>query len=486
MAKVIGLPKLSPTMEEGTLVRWVKQEGEAVEVDDLIAEVETDKATMEFRAFDKGVLLKQLAPEGATLAPDQPVAIFGKKGEDIAALLKQVGGATPAPGGAETTQAKPANDTAPDASDDEGEDDEGQQEESEAEGADAEPREGGSETPEDDAKSPAPAPADKATQGAQGRVFASPAVRKIAREKNIDLADVQGSGPGGRVIKRDVEGAEGRVGLPGAAQRGPSAPPPAARKPPPAQAPAASPAPATAPGSMQPQPTASGEGRTEKLSQMRKTIARRLTESKQQVPHFYLTIDIDAEPLSALRVVFNKQLEKDNEKVSLNDFVIKACASALRRMPKVNVSFAGDSAIYHDHVNVSVAVAVPDGLVTPVVRDADRLGVLAISQAVRDMAGRARAKKLKPEEMQGGTFSISNLGMYGVDSFSAVINPPEGAIVAVGAVRDEPVVKDGAVVPGKRMSLTMSCDHRVVDGALGAEYLKLLRGMLESPMTMLL
>jgi pyruvate dehydrogenase E2 component (dihydrolipoamide acetyltransferase) len=219
---------------------------------------------------------------------------------------------------------------------------------------------------------------------------------------------------------------------------------------------------------------------------MRKTIARRLSESKREVPHFYLTIDIDAEPLVALRARINAELEPSGQKLSLNDFIIKACASALRRMPRVNVSFAGDSMIYHEHVHISVAVAIPDGLLTPVVRDADRLGVIGISQVVRELAGRAKDKKLKPEEMQGGTFSISNLGMYGIDEFAAVINPPEGAILAVGAVRDEPVVKAGSVVPGKRMALTMSCDHRVVDGALGAEWLKLLRGLLESPINMIL
>jgi pyruvate dehydrogenase E2 component (dihydrolipoamide acetyltransferase) len=325
----------------------------------------------------------------------------------------------------------------------------------------------------------------------QGRVLASPVVRKIAREKSIDLAAVQGSGPGGRVVKRDVEGetrregeGDGRVGLPGNAVRGPSAPPPPKRAQPPAQAPAQAPTPAraAAPASSSEQP----EGRVEKLSQMRKTIARRLTESKQQVPHFYLTIDVDAEPLVALRATYNEQLAKAGEKVSLNDLLIKACASALRRMPRVNASFAGDSLVYHDRVNVSVAVALTDGLVTPVVRDADRLGVLAIAQTVRELAERAKAKKLKPEEMQGGTFSISNLGMYGIDEFSAVINPPEGAILAVGAVRDEPVVKGGTVVPGKRLALTMSCDHRVIDGALGAEWLRLLRGMLETPLSMML
>lgn len=444
MAKIIGLPKLSPTMEEGTLVRWVKNEGEAVEVDDLIAEVETDKATMEFRSFDAGVLLKQLAPEGATLQPDQPVAIFGKAGDDIRALLEQVGGGGGATNGAE---AKSEQKPAPEARDD-----------------------AGTEAHEDEESSEAP------PERVAGRVLASPVVRKIAREKDIDLAQVRGSGPNGRVIKRDVDGSDGRQGLPGQALRGPSVPPPVRKTPP---APAQAPVPTVT--------VQAGEGdRTEKLSQMRKTIARRLTESKRDVPHFYLTIDVDAEPLTQLRADFNKRLEPTGEKISLNDLLIKAVAVALRRMPQVNVSFAGDSVIFHEHVNISVAVAVPDGLVTPVIRDADRLGALAISQQVRELAGRAKAKKLKPEEMQGGTFSISNLGMFGIDEFAAVINPPEGGILAVGAVRDEPVVKAGAVVPGKRLALTMSCDHRVVDGALGAEWLKLLRTLLEAPIAMLM
>ena len=484
MAKIIGLPKLSPTMEEGTLVRWVKQEGEEVAVDDLIAEVETDKATMEFRSFDKGVLLKQLAPEGATLAPDQPVAIFGKQGEDIAALLKQVGGGAPAneasaPAPAAKKQPAEESDEADDTDEGAAKPETGGAEESDESAADA-----SADAEEADDADAGDDEAEARPQREPGRVLASPVVRKIAREKDIDLGTVQGSGPGGRVIKRDVEQLDARVGLPGARVRGPSVPPPAARKATPPAAPAkeaAAAAPAPAPA-----PVAQQGDRTEKLSPMRKTIARRLSESKREVPHFYLTIDVDAEPLVAMRAKLNEQLAATGDKVSLNDFIIKACASALRRMPKVNVSFAGDSVIYHDEVNVSVAVAIPDGLVTPVVRQADRLGVLAISQAVRDLATRAKQKKLKPEEMQGGTFSISNLGMFGIDEFAAVINPPEGAILAVGAVRQEPVVKDGQVVPGSRMALTMSCDHRVVDGALGAEWLKLLRSMLEQPLNMLL
>ncbi len=447
MAKIIGLPKLSPTMEEGTLVRWVKQEGDAVEVDDLIAEVETDKATMEFRSFDKGVLLKQLAAEGATLLPDQPVAIFGNRGDDIAALLKSASG-TAEPASAAPEKAAPEKAaSAPQAS-----------------------------------ASAAAAPSEAASQpvhGSSGRILASPVVRKIARERELDLRSVQGSGPKGRVIKRDVENLDGgAVGLPGTPLRGPSAPPSAQR----AAAPMSLPKPAQLPTEVR----EIGSGRSEKLSSMRKTIARRLTESKREIPHFYLTIDVDAEPLVAARSELNARLSERGEKVSLNDLVIKACAVALRLYPRANASFLGDSILYHDRIDISVAVAVPDGLVTPVVRDADRIGVLQIAHAMKDFAARAKDKKLKPEEMQNGTFSISNLGMFGIETFSAVINPPEGAILAVGAVRDEPVVRNGAIVPGKRMKVTMSCDHRVVDGAVGAEWLKVLRGLLEAPMSMLL
>jgi pyruvate dehydrogenase E2 component (dihydrolipoamide acetyltransferase) len=285
-------------------------------------------------------------------------------------------------------------------------------------------------------------------------VLSSPLVRKLARERAIDLGSIAGSGPGGRIVKRDLDAAP------------------------------------SAPVAARPAPVATTHGQRlppveHPLSQMRKTIARRLTESKQTVPHFYLTIDVDAEPLVAARARINADLEKSGEKVSVNDLVIKAAALALRRVPSANASFGEGKILVHQVVDVSVAVAVPDGLVTPVVRDADQKGVLAISREVRDLAARAKEKKLKPEEMTGGTFSISNLGMYGIEDFAAVINPPEGAILAVGVVREEPVVKDGAVVPGKRMRMTLSCDHRVVDGALGAQLLAALRALLEAPVLML-
>ncbi|MFN7696940.1 MAG: pyruvate dehydrogenase complex dihydrolipoamide acetyltransferase [Deltaproteobacteria bacterium] len=429
MAKIVGLPKLSPTMEEGTLAKWAKKEGDALAVDDLVAEVETDKATMEWRALDKGVLLKILVPEGATLKPDQPEAIVGNAGDDIAALLAQLGsGAAPSAPAA----APPATVVS-----------------------------GPAATAAAPAPPVGPGPASAAPSG---RVLASPVVRKLAREHDIDLRAVAGTGPHGRIIKRDLD----------AAPRGGAAP---------ASAPSAAYA-----------FTGGTSGAFERrepikqaVSQMRKTIARRLTESKQTVPHFYLTIDVDAQPLLDARASINAQLEeaKSDAKVSVNDLLVKACAIALRRVPECNASFLGAEVLFHQVVDISVAVAVPDGLLTPVVRDADKKGVLEISTEMRELAKRAKDKKLKPEEMQNGTFSISNLGMFGIEEFAAVINPPEGAILAVGAVREEAVVQGGAIAPGKRMRMTLSCDHRVVDGAVGARFLAALKKLLEAPVTML-
>lgn len=425
MARIVGLPKLSPTMEEGTLSKWMKKEGDAVEVDDLIAEVETDKATMEWRAFDRGVLLKIIVAEGTTLKPDMPVAIFGNKGEDFSELLKSVGSA-PAP----VAAAIPALEV--------------------------------TKSAEIVTKSaPVVATASASTTNEAGETKASPAVRKAARDRSLDLAAVQGTGPFGRIILRDLD----KVVATGKSTSSSRAAP-------------------------------RGASVREPLSQMRKAIARRLTESKQQVPHFYLTIDIDAEPLSRAREEMNAYLAEragknaEPEKVSLNDLLLKAVAVALRAHPETNSSFVieadGPVILRHQNVDLSVAVAVTDGLVTPVIRSADQKSVLEIAREVRDFATRARAKKLKPEEMTGGTFSVSNLGMYGIEEFSAVINPPEGAILAVGAVRDEPVLKNGAVVAGKRLRMTMSCDHRVVDGAVGAVFLKTLRALLEKPALALL
>jgi pyruvate dehydrogenase E2 component (dihydrolipoamide acetyltransferase) len=457
VAKIIDLPKLSPTMEEGTLVRWVKNEGDAIEVDDLLAEVETDKATMEFRAFDRGTLLKRLVAEGATAKLGQPVAIFGNPGEDISALLAKVGGGAPPaaappaetkPAAAPPTEAKPAPAPPP------------------AEAKPAVPptptvptRPPGAPAPAIAASTPgiagvlllptrvaAPAaPAAPALEGQAGGP-ASPRVRRLARERGIALESVTGSGPHGRITVEDLE-------------RGARAPRPAAPAPRP-------------------------EDTVRPATQMRKTIARRLTEAKRDVPHFYLEADLDVEALVALREQLNESAEKD-ARISINDLLIRACALALREVPTSNASWVDGNIVQHHRVDISVAVAIEDGLVTPVVRDADLKSIRAISAEVRDLAARARAKKLKLEEMQGGVFSISNLGMYGIDRFSAVINPPEGMILAVGATRDVPVVRNARIVPGKRCAVTLSCDHRVVDGALGAQFLKALRGLVEHPVKIL-
>ncbi len=425
MAKIIGLPKLSPTMEEGTLVSWAKKEGDTVDVDDLLAEVETDKATMEFRSFDRGVLLKILVPEGVTLEAEVPVAIIGKAGEDITELLAQVESA-----GAAATESASAAESAP-----------------AAESASVSAAESGP------ASAPESVPASvsaSAPESRGGRVISSPLVRRLARERSIDLRSVQGSGPHGRIVKRDIESYAGPVAA--RSMLGGERLPPEVRQ----------------------------------ASSMRRTIARRLTESKQTIPHYYLTIDCDIGPLSDARKAMNAELEADGKKVSLNDLIIKAAAVALRRVPEVNASFMGKEIHYHQVVDISVAVAVDEGLMTPVIRDADRKGIGQIAEEVRELAGRARDRKLSIEEMTNGTFSISNLGMYGIEEFTAVINPPEAAILAVGTIREEPIVQAGAVVPGRRMRFTMSCDHRIVDGATGARYLAAFKRIIESPLNMLL
>ncbi len=428
MGKILDMPKLSPTMEEGVLSAWHKKEGDSVDVDDLLAEVETDKATMEFRAFDRGTILKLLVPQGAQVKLGQPVAILGNAGEDITPLLAKIG---PTPSQAPTAAPTPTPTPPP-------------------------------------APTPTPTPTpkgspldrterdDSPSAATEGRVLASPYIRKTARDRGIDLQGAAGSGPGGRIVPSDLDRLQGSravVVSPGAA-------------------------PLTSAALAQPE--------VRPLSMMRKTIARRLTESKQSVPHFYLSIDVDAAELSGLRERINHELSaSDGGKISVNDLLVKACATALVRVPECNAQFAGDSILVHKRVDISVAVAIPDGLVTPVVRNADQKTVVAIAREVRDLVARARAKKLRVEEMQDGTFSISNLGMFGIDTFSAVINPPEGAILAVGQTRDVPVVKDGSVVPGKKLAMTLSCDHRVIDGAVGAAFLAELRGLIEHPMRIL-
>ncbi len=468
MAKILEMPKLSPTMEEGVLSAWHKKEGDAVGVDDLLADVETDKATMEFRAFDKGTLLKILVPAGAQVKLGQPVAVVGAVGEDVSALTPQAAAPSPppAPSGPEKrpeTAAAPTGNAAKAAPT--------QPPETLAPPAQRKPPMGSIL----DRTSFLPEPSERAAEnGARspgGRVMASPYVRKTAREMGIDLQGAQGTGPGGRVLPTDLEGL----------------------KAPPSSALARSGG-ATTP-SVPPRDSSRPEPEVRPLSPMRKTIARRLTESKQTVPHFYLTIDVDAGRLVRLREQINAELasqtpassngESHPAKVSINDLLIKACAVALTQVPDCNASFTPEAILVHKRVDISVAVAIPDGLITPVVRNADRKSVVAIAREVRELASRARARKLKPEEMSDGTFSISNLGMFGIDQFAAVINPPEGAILAVGQVREVPVVSDGAVVVGQRLGLTLSSDHRVVDGAVGAAFLAELRRLIEHPLRVL-
>jgi pyruvate dehydrogenase E2 component (dihydrolipoamide acetyltransferase) len=456
MAKILNMPKLSPTMEEGVLVAWHKNEGDSVEVDDLLAEVETDKATMEFRSFDKGTLLKILVQAGVTVKLGQAVAALGNAGENVTELVAQaIQAAAPAPARTSPTLPVPASAPAPVVV-------------APPPQVPFQPVSRGSllTRTECDASD---AGTEASATGATGQVLASPYVRKVARERGIDLTGAHGTGDHGRIVPADLDSLATRPTGNANAQG--------------AHAPAAIPASLAAP-------------EVRPLSPMRKTIARRLANSKSTVPHFYLTIDVDAAALVALRELINGQLaevdhkkkESDDAKplkVSMNDMLVKAVAAALVRVPECNAQFDDNAILIHRRVDISVAVAIPDGLVTPVVRNADQKSVVAIAREIRDLASRARAKKLSSEEMSHGTFSISNLGMFGIDEFSAVINPPEGGILAVGQVRHEPVVKDGTVVPGKRITMTLSCDHRVIDGAVGAAFLAELRSLVEHPMRIL-
>jgi len=435
MAIAVEMPKMSDTMEEGVLAAWLVEEGTSISAGDVVAQVETDKATMDLEVYDDGVLLKRVIGEGDSVPIGGLIAILGQEGEDVSAILaKYQGGGD----GASAESAPAASEPAPAVSE------------------------------------PAPAPAAEAPAAAPstgGRVKASPLARKMASEQGIDLAAIAGSGPEGRIIKRDVEAAMG-----GTAQ-------PAAQP----VAPAETPRPAVEPSA----PVGAPDGAYEsvRISQMRKTIARRLAESKFTNPHFYLTADIDMSEAVTFRAKLNEKAEaRDLGKVSFNDLVTKACALALRQHPWVNASWmeAEGEIRLHKDVHVAIAVAVDEGLITPVIRHADRKGLTELSSETRDLATRARNRELQPEDWSGSTFSTSNLGMFGIDEFTAIINPPNACILAIGSIRDVPVVKDGVVVPGKQMKVTLSCDHRVVDGATGAEFLKTVRGYLEDPVTMLL
>ncbi|MFI6576868.1 dihydrolipoamide acetyltransferase family protein [Nocardiopsis sp. NPDC050513] len=425
----IHMPRLSDTMEEGVISTWVKKVGDKVASGDVLVEIETDKAVMEYEAYEDGFLVKQSVAEGDTVPIGEVIGVIGDSPD---AVPEESAPAAPAPA-AEEEQAEEK------------------------------------EAAEKEAEAPAPvaeesAPAAPSVDGERPRT--SPLARRLAKEYGLDITRIKGSGPKGRIVRADIEAAA-KAGVP--------------------EAPAAAPAPA-APAAA-PQAPAFDDGRASeelKVGNIRKVIARRLTESKQQVPHFYLRRTIDAEALKAFRAQINEQLASTGVKVSFNDLIVKACATTLKLHPAVNTSWVDDKLLQHHRVNVGVAVAVEAGLVVPVLHDTDKATLSEISTRTRELAGKARDNKLKPQEMSGGTFSVSNLGMFGVDSFSAVINPPEAAILAVGAMRQEAVVVDGEVAVRNRIALELSVDHRAVDGAVGAAFLKDLAEILEEPMRIIL
>lgn len=414
MAKELTMPALSPSMTEGTLVKWLKKEGDEIKTGEVIAEVETDKATMDLEAFEAGYLLKIISAPGSRVTVNGCIAILGAAGEKV-------------PEGLPVAQAAAASVAAP-------------------------------AVQKAAVEKTAPAPVAAApvlVDGANGgRVKASPLAKKVAKERGVSLTGLSGSGPGGRIVKRDVEHA---------------------------------PTGGTGGGILPRTPIAKDE--SIQLTNMRRTIARRLVESKSQIPHFYLEVEIDAIPLRQLResLKYVFASSPQNPKLSVNDFILKGCVEALRKVPRLNASFEGESIRQFGAVHISFAVAIAEGLITPVVQNAHSKSIFTISQEARTLTSRAKEGQLKPEEYTGGTFTVSNLGMMGIDRFSAIINPPQAAILAVGGVIQKAVVTpEGTIVPGERMSLTLSCDHRVIDGATGASFLKELKTLLENPAALLL
>ncbi|MFM2197176.1 MAG: hypothetical protein RLZZ505_608 [Verrucomicrobiota bacterium] len=436
MSVNIEMPKLSDTMTEGTLIKWHKKVGDSVSIGDVLAEVETDKATMEMEAFDEGTITEILIQEGEKAPIGGVLAVLDGDG----------GSAAPAPAGE-----KPAD-------------------------------------------APTPAPAQPAAAQAApaaapccdgGRVKASPLARKVAGELGVDLSGVTGTGPAGRIVKEDVDKASyAPASAPKTVSPAASA---AAKLSEAVKARATTPAAAAAPVPAAILPTAKeGDERIE-LSSMRKIIASRLLTSKTTIPHFYLHLEVDAAPLMALRKQVNDQAEKTHgNKYSVNDFILKATINAAQAVPAINASFAGDHIVKFKHVGLSVAIAIEDGLVTPVIKEAETKSLLAISRAVKDFAARAKDKKLKPDEFDGGTITVSNLGAWGIESFDAIVNPPQAAILSVGGAIEKPVVKNGQIVPGLRMNIGVSADHRVVDGAVAAAFLAEVKKLIENPALMLL
>jgi pyruvate dehydrogenase E2 component (dihydrolipoamide acetyltransferase) len=419
--EIITMPRLSDTMEEGTVATWLKKVGDTVEEGDILAEIETDKATMEFESFYSGTLLYIGIQEGESSPVDEVLAVIGPDGTDVNAVLK---------GGASRVAAKVA------------------------------PEEKTAEKPVE-----IKTEADLVASANDGqRIFASPLAKKMAADKGINLAEVTGSGDHGRIVKKDIENYKPSQNA--------------------ATTVAAAGAAAFAGSAMAPIQLSVGEERSEEVknSQMRKVIAKRLAESKFTAPHYYLTIEVDMDNAMASRKQINNL---PDTKVSFNDMVVKACANALKKHPQVNTTWKGDTTQFNHHVSVGVAVAVEDGLVVPVLKFTDQMSLTQIGTAVKDMAGRARNKKLTPAEMEGSTFTVSNLGMFGILEFTSIINQPNSAILSVGAIVQKPVVKDGEIVVGNTMKLSLACDHRTVDGATGAQFLQTLRAYLENPVTML-
>jgi pyruvate dehydrogenase E2 component (dihydrolipoamide acetyltransferase) len=442
----ILMPALSPTMEKGNLSKWLKKEGDKVQSGDVIAEIETDKATMEVEAIEDGTLAKIVVPEGTTdVAVNDVIAVLASEGEDVKAAASGGGG----------TKVTPTAPPSPPQAGSEGS--------------------GGATRPPAPATSSSPQQSEKASAATNGhtRIFASPLARRLAKDAGIDVANITGSGPRGRVVARDVESAKSGKGL-----KAPTAAPGAA----PAIAPALSDREVRA---------LFAEGSYEVVPHdgMRRTIAQRLTASTQTIPHFYLTIDCNLDALLKAREDINAAAPKDKDgkpayKVSVNDFIVKALALALQRVPDANVSWTEGGMLKHRHSDIGVAVAMPGGLITPIVRQAESQPLSAISSQMKDFAARARARKLKPEEYQGGTSAVSNLGMYGIKDFTAVINPPHATILAVGAGEERAIVSGGKVEVATMMSVTLSCDHRAVDGALGAELIGAFKRLIENPVLM--
>ena len=447
MAEIVKMPKLSDTMDEGVVAEWHKKVGDEVAAGDLLAEIETDKATMEFESFQDGVLLHIGVEKGDSAPVDSILAILGEKGEDISGLLEGNGKSEPKKDDKkdDTQEEKKPK------SEKEEKDSEGDESGKDSDKSDKKDKPSESETEKSDNDNE-----DKASAGnhqrstSDGRIIASPLAKRLASEKGIDISEVQGSGDGGRIIKKDIENFK-----------------PAAKS-----------------ASAGSGTTAGKESYTEEpVSQMRKTIAKRLAESKFTAPHFYLTIEMDMENAMSSRKAINAAIEP--AKISINDMVIKAVAAALKKNPKVNSSWLGDKIRHNEHVHIGVAVAVDEGLLVPVIRHADQKSMVKINEEVVDFAGKARSKKLQPKDWEGNTFTVSNLGMFGIDEFTAIINPPDACIMAIGTIVEKPVVREGQIVVGHTMKVTLSCDHRVVDGAVGSQFLNTFKKYMENPVMML-